>query len=1280
MHRLAATPGGWEAGTEGVVIVEQTPAPLVLLTAADTDIQTLSQARQRLPEAFPALRVCNLLHLQQQLTIDTYADSVLRHARGIVIRLLGGSAYWSYGLEVVSECIAQSQHTTTPITCILLPGDDRPDLELMSRSTVPLTEVEILWRYFVMGGVENYRRGLLYLDWLVNRDGEIPLPAQPVELIGTYPWQSSTTPQRSATHLTKQPRVGVLFYRAHYLSGNLGTIDALCHELATAGYEPVPVFAPSLQGDGEQRQVADCLQQQGPLDLLINTMSFSAAKINAAQLNLSLWQALDIPIIQGICSGNTVSQWRSHSLGLSPRDMAMNVVLPEVDGRIIGRMISGKTIQQFDLHLETNVVQYEPIADRIAFIADLASHWIRLRQTPTAERRIGLILANYPTRDGRLANGVGLDTPASCINILRSLQAAGYEISQIPKNGDDLIRQLTSGITNDPEGRELRSCYQSLSLRDYCTFFETLPPSVQDAMLTQWGKPEQYAIEGYFGIPGLQLGNIFVGIQPARGYDLDPSSNYHAPDLVPTHGYLAYYCWLRQQFQVHAVVHVGKHGNLEWLPGKGIALSDTCFPEVALGPLPHFYPFIVNDPGEGTQAKRRTQAVILDHLTPPLTRAELYGPLQKLEGLIDEYYEAQILDPTRLITIRDRILTLVRETKLNQDLGMTVNSPADILESFLSQADGYLCELKEAQIRDGLHIFGECPQGRQLKDLLVSLARYPGVGKMGLIQALALDWGLEFDPLSTDYTDLLTEPDRQCILKQIGESQTPSLRLVGDAIAILESIAANYVEAMVMLQINDAPFHTAQVLNWMQETLYPALKETDQEIENLLRGLEGRYVPSGPSGAPTRGRSDVLPTGRNFYSVDIRGLPTETAWSLGQLAAEALVERYTQDNGEYPRTLGLSLWGTATMRTGGDDLAEALALLGVRPVWEGISRRVIDIEVIPLSVLGRPRVDVTLRVSGFFRDAFANLIELFDQAVQRVSALDEPSEQNPLAAQVHQETNRWIEEGVSEQEAKQRSRYRVFGSKPGAYGAGLQGLIESQNWQSDADLAAAYIQWSCYAYSTETLTQGASEDEGEVGAFAPEAFKQRLGKLQIVLHNQDNREHDLLDSDDYYQFQGGLTAAVRSIQGENPTVYFGDHSRPAAPKIRGLKEEIAKVYRSRVVNPKWIEGVMRHGYKGAFEMAATVDYLFAYDATAHCVEDHMYQGIAEQYLFAPEVQSFIQSKNPWALRDMAERLLEAHQRGLWTEVTPKTLDELRALTHQAEGVIEGMSTDLGSSS
>ncbi|HEY9887178.1 MAG TPA: cobaltochelatase subunit CobN, partial [Candidatus Obscuribacterales bacterium] len=519
-------------------------------------------------------------------------------------------------------------------------------------------------------------------------------------------------------------------------------------------------------------------------------------------------------------------------------------------------------------------------------------------------------------------------------------------------------------------------------------------------------------------------------------------------------------------------------------------------------------------------------------------------------------------------------------------------------------------------------------------------------------------------PLTDDLGQGWTLPPDHGVPVGLTEPFAPC-RTVGDVVAVLETQLATWMDnwlATGVLPPAIAPHcpTLVQEWQWLDQHLLPALHQTTQEIQNLLAGLAGEYVPSGPAGAPTRNRPEVLPTGRNFYSVDIRAIPTESAWDVGRKAAEVLVERYTQDQGEYPQAIGLSVWGTATMRTGGDDIAEALALLGVRPVWDGPSRRVVDFEVIPVALLGRPRVDVTLRISGFFRDAFPNLIDLFDQAVAAVAHLPETPEENPLAARVAAETAQWQAQGLTAEQAAARSRYRIFGSKPGAYGAGLQGLIEAQNWTDDRDLAQAYINWSSYAYGRQA--QGRS---------APEAFQARLQTLQVVLQNQDNREHDLLDSDDYYQFQGGLTAAVRSLTGRSPRTYFGDHAVAENPKVRSLQEEIARVYRSRVVNPKWIAGVKRHGYKGAFELAATVDYLFAYDATTHAVADHMYEGVAQAYLLDAATRSFIQQVNPWALRDMAERLLEAHQRGLWPQAAAATLEALRAVVHEAEATIEG---------
>jgi cobaltochelatase CobN len=1259
MHRLATLPGGWTPSQEGVIFVEQQPAPIVILTAADTDIQTLAAAVVSLPKNFPALRVVNLLQLQQQLTIDTYAEDVLAQAKVILVRLIGGQSYWSYGLEVV-KAIAQQ----TGAALLVIPGDEHPDPSLMSHSTVGLAIANQVWRYCIEAGVENYQNLLRFLAVkFLDYEADYQ-PPQSVPRIGLYPHPKQDL----------NSGVGILFYRAHYLSGNTAVINALCQALIERQLRPVPIFVSSLKDPDVQAELIDYCRQD--VEVLLNTTSFALASLETDTPQVGLWETLNVPVLQVILSSSTQETWTNGTQGLTPRDMAMNVALPEVDGRIITRAVSFKAVQTQNAQLQTDVVVYEPERSRINFVAELAARWVKLRQTPASERKIALILANYPNRDGRLANGVGLDTPASCVEILKTLKTAGYTVGEIPENSDVLMQLLTSGITNDPEGWELRQINQSLSLEKYKIHFQSLPSPVQNGIETRWGSPEERldqtqglcigplnppslgdfdaacAEKERFPIAGIQFGNVFVGIQPARGYDLDPTLNYHAPDLEPPHPYLAFYHWVNSQFGADAVVHVGKHGNLEWLPGKSIALSENCYPEAVFGATPHFYPFIVNDPGEGAQAKRRSQAVILDHLTPPMTRAELYGSLHQLEGLIDEYYEAQTLDPARVDLIRDRLLQLIRQENLQKELGLETELLDDsALAAVLTSADGYLCELKEAQIRDGLHIFGQCPEGRLLRDLVMAIARNPNAKRLGLTRAIAQDWNLDVDPLTANLGDPL---------EMTHHPKLQDCRIIGDAVEQMENHGASLVEAL----INGSPSQffgeqTQKELAWVGDRLLPDLRQTHQELSNLLHGLDGQYVPSGASGAPTRGRPEVLPTGRNFYSVDIRAIPTETAWELGRKAAEVLVERYTQDYGEYPRTLGLSVWGTSTMRTGGDDLAEALALLGVQPIWDGISRRVIDFEILPLSILGRPRVDVTLRISGFFRDAFPNLIDLFDSAVNAVANLPEPPDQNPLAAQSQQEMARWQSEGIEKEEARVRSRYRIFGSKPSAYGAGLQGLIESQNWDSDADLARAYINWSAYAYTSNTE-----------GKSAPEAFTQRLGTLQVVLQNQDNREHDLLDSDDYYQFQGGLSTAVKSISGQQPEIYFGDNSRIDNPKVKKLSEEIARVYRSRVVNPKWIAGVMRHGYKGAFEMAATVDYLFAYDATTHCVEDFMYEGVAQAYLFNPEVQNFIQSNNPWALRDMAERFLEANQRGLWKQAAPEMLEGLRAIVHEAEGMIE----------
>ncbi len=936
-------------------------------------------------------------------------------------------------------------------------------------------------------------------------------------------------------------------------------------------------------------------------------------------------------------AGGDAAGWREETRGLTARDIAMNVALPEVDGRIFTRAVSFKGRSERHALTQTDIVVYEPVADRIAFVCDLAANWARLRRTPPERRRVAIVLANYPNRDGRLGNGVGLDTPAGTMNVLRALQAAGYRIEDLPPDGAALIDRLASGPTNHTLDLRTREIRETLSLADYAAFYAGLPTTVQKRVHERWGSPERDPFFmpgeldcGRFAICAFRCGNVVIGLQPARGYNIDPSSSYHDPDLPPPHGYLAFYAWLQRDFGAHAVVHMGKHGNLEWLPGKALALSEECFPEAAFGAMPHLYPFIVNDPGEGTQAKRRAQAVIVDHLTPPITRAESYGPLRDLEQLVDEYYEAAGVDPRRLRVLTDEILSLCRVSGLDADCGIEGEDDQD---QSLTKLDNYLCELKEMQIRDGLHVFGETPDGDQLRDLLVALIRTPrraGTdGDASLPRALAADLDLDFDPLDCDMASPWPGPKPERL------ACDDPWRSFGDTVERLEILAAALVSGIESPQPSWK--RTRAVLDTLDHTIRPAVEACGAaEIQGLLIGLAGRFVRPGPSGAPTRGRPEVLPTGRNFYSVDTRTVPTPAAWTLGWKSAGLLIERHMQEHGAWPRRLALTAWGTSNMRTGGDDIAQALALMGVRPTWDAASRRVSGFEILPVSMLDRPRVDVTLRVSGFFRDAFPNLIDLFDSAARAVAELDETEADNPLARRVDEDARRLAATGGDAADARQLAGCRVFGSKPGAYGAGLQALIDERGWETDADLARAYVAWGGYAYGS-----------GLQGKPAQGIFESRLKTVEIVVQNQDNREHDLLDSDDYYQFEGGLAAAVRVMSGDQPAVYHSDHSRPETPRIRTLDEEVARVVRARVVNPKWIAGVMRHGYKGGFEMAATVDYMFAFAATARCVKDHHFDAVYEAYLDDDEVRGFLEDNNPAALREMSERLLEAQERGLW---------------------------------
>ena len=1321
MHLLATEPGTISDGAEARDL-GQTPGAIVFLSAADTEIALVASARAALPDDFPSVRAASLLVLAHNLSVDLYADAVLAHAKLIVVRLLGGRSYWPYGIERTLEAARAGESpralNDAPLSggargglIAFLPGGDEPDAELSQLSTVGREDQHRLWQYLVHGGAANaveflrfaahligqksdfreprpLSRAGIYLPgtgdadiarararWQSGRAGEspralyvAPLPGRAGESpralnVAPLPGREGLTPRAlNDAPLSGRPLAALIVYRALVQAGDTDALDALSQALEDANFNVLALYATSLR-DPIALALLDSILAESPPDVILAATSFSATLGDGTPP----FAALDCPVLQVVFATETRAAWAAGTRGLHPRDLAMNVALPEIDGRILTRAVAFKGEPARDSLTQAEVRRLVPDSARCAFVAAQAAAWVRLRQTPARERRIALVLANYPNRDGRAANGVGLDTPASAVGILRSLRENGYAVGEVSANGDDLMRSLLAGPTN---GNPQRPETESLGLADYQTFMARRAPEFRQRIFARWGEPESDPFFrpgaqapqpndpaassapglssgrlappgstdcGRFAIPALRFGNVAIAIQPARGYNLDPVASYHDPALLPPHNYLAFYAWVREAFGAHAVVHLGKHGNLEWLPGKALALSENCAPEAALGALPNVYPFIVNDPGEGAQAKRRTSAVIVDHLTPPLARAEAYGPQRALESLIDEYYEAARLDPRRLEPLTKEILSICRATGLDEDLGF--RAEANVPQA-LYLLDKHLCELKEMQIKDGLHVFGESPSGGRLNALLVALARLPrGRGEgpdASLLRALAFDLDLRgFDPLDCDMAAPWQGPKPKALFDPALEIDG-AWRTAGDAVERLEALALALVAGTVAA--GESWTRTREVLAQTNgEFRENLLRSGWCETEGALKALAGRFVFPGPSGAPSRGRPEVLPTGRNFFSVDVRAVPTTSAWTLGWKSASLLLARHAQETGDWPRAIALSAWGTANMRTGGDDIAQALALIGAKPSWDAATGRVTGFEILPLSVLDRPRIDVTLRISGFFRDAFPNLIALFDSAARAVARLDEPANRNYLAARFRVECARLKAEGADERESERIAGVSVFGSKPGAYGAGLQALIDERGWETETDLARAYIAWGGYAY-------GAGED----GVARHALFERRLAGVQAVVQNQDNREHDILDSDDYYQFEGGLAAAVHAASGARPRVYHADHSRPETPAIRTLEEEIARVVRARAANPKWIAGAMRHGYKGGFEMAATVDYLFAFAATARAVKDHHFDQVFQAYLMDAKVKEFLQIRNPAALKEMAERFREALTRGLWT--------------------------------
>jgi cobaltochelatase CobN len=1151
----------------------------------------------------------------------------------VVVRILGVRRQYE---ELLAPLLAG------PAPVVVLGGEALPDAELMELSTVPMGVATEAHGYLAQGGPDNLVQLHRFLSDTVLLTGEGFEPPVVAPDWGLLERESRGT----------GPTVAVLYYRAHHLAGNTAFVEELCRAVEAAGGRALPVFTSSLRSVSDE--LLDVLRTADALVVTVLAAGGSRPATAQAGGDDGAWDvgqlaSLDVPVVQGLCLTRSRAEWLADDDGLSPLDVGNQVAIPEFDGRLISVPFSFKETDADGL------TQYVADPERAARVAGTAVAHARLRHTPPAERRVVVMLSAYPTKHARIGNAVGLDTPASVVRLLAAMHGAGYDVGPFDGpdalpgvaelDGDALVHALIAAGGQDADwltAEQLSGNPVRIPAAQYRAFFDTLPADLRAAMEEHWGPaPGSLFVDdsdGAIVFAALRAGNVVVMVQPPRGFGENPIAIYHDPDLPPSHHYLAAYWWLRSVFGAHALVHVGKHGNLEWLPGKTVGLSASCGPDAAIGDLPLVYPFLVNDPGEGSQAKRRAHATLVDHMVPPMARAESYGDIARLEQLLDEHANIAAMDPAKLPAVRAQIWTLLQAAKMDHDLGLAERPDDDHFDEMILHVDGWLCEIKDSQIRDGLHVLGTPPSGQGRVDLVLAMLRARqiwggSVALPGLREALGLAEGAS-----------RTETDA-------AEDSAAALVSGMETAGWVRDAAPSVVRG-VLGRDDDG---VAAVLRFAADEVVPRLERTTDEMDATLHALEGGYVPAGPSGSPLRGLVNVLPTGRNFYSVDPRAIPSRLAWETGQAMADSLVERYLADTGSYPASVGLSVWGTSAMRTSGDDVGEVLALLGVRPVWDEASRRVTGLEPVPLEELGRPRIDVTVRISGFFRDAFPHVVTMLDDAVTLVATLDEPASDNFVKAHVDAD--------VAGHGDRRRATTRVFGSKPGAYGAGLLPLIDSRDWRGDADLAEVYAVWGGYAYGRDLDGVQARPD-----------MEAAYRRIAVAAKNVDTREHDIADSDDYFQYHGGMVATVRALTGSSPRAYIGDSTRPESVRTRSLTEETARVFRARVVNPKWLQAMRRHGYKGAFELAATVDYLFGYDATTGVVADWMYEKLAQTYVLDPENRAFMEQVNPWALHGIAERLLEAVDRQMWAAPDPDLLAELQQAYLDTEGDLEGGET------
>ncbi|APX95732.1 cobaltochelatase subunit CobN [Natronorubrum daqingense] len=1282
-----------------------------IYTATENELGSIGQAAERLENV--ELVVRSESDLEEEADIEEFVEE---------LRDAAAALFWLHGAE---DSMPGYEYATDALEDAGVPliVKSTGDAFAFEDTTVSPDHRDTVYDYLEKGGtinVENCCRFLL--AEYEGRDGEYDDPTTlPTEGVYHPDYPGIGYEELLETHEPEQPTVAVWFYESHWTHENTRYVDAQVRALEEQGANALPIFC-NPATDTEEQEDAEWVTDEWLLDeagdpvvdAVLSSFMFSlsmdergrSADDEGSSAEDVFLDQLGVPVLQTVTTMRSRSRYESSDTGVMGFELALSVALPEFDGNVITHPISGKERTDDAAEIGSAPKHHYPIEDRVDHATRLAVNWAKLRHTPNEEKNVAVVLHNYPPSDDGIGTAFGLDSPESTVNLLEELESRNYDLGgEMPDSGQTLVEKLTAQLTLEdrwvaPE--DVRDLSVDVVPTDtYADWFAEADERFQENIVEEWGEVPDRP----FAIPGVEFGNVLVTVQPPRGFGMDPSKVYHDSDLQPPHDYYAFYGWLKNTFEADAVVHLGTHGSLEWLPGKTVGLNGESAPDQLIDDLPNVYPYIVNNPGEGTQAKRRSYAAIVDYLTPVMRNAGTYDELSELEELANQYREAGMEDARADDGehLEDLMREKVNEMDLAVELGIsgTIDEKADVrgpdeagstlaegdvdgedleIDDLVERIHEYLTDVKTTQIRLGLHTMSEPPEGERLVEYLVALTRLENPGAPSLRESVA-------GVLGIDYQTMLDSPGTYD--DDLGMTYAEAAdRVFETSVELLETLAENDFDVPVseleggpddevnmnllvvdLETIGDARAKSGahddlrKALAYICEEAQPRVQGAEDEIPRTADALEGEYVPPGGSGAPTRGGVDLLPTARNFYTLDPRKVPAKAAWQVGREVAEGVLERHHDENDEYPEEIGVVAWGTPTVRTRGETIAQVLAMMGVEPQWTDAGR-IDDVEPIPLEELDRPRIDVTTRVSGLFRDAFPAAAGVIHDAVDAVVDLEEPHEMNYVKKHVEEEAEQLQEEeGLDESDARKAALHRVFTTKPGGYGAGTNKAVDEGNWDDRSDLASVYVQWGGYAMGSR----------GKVSD-AHASFERRLSSVDATVKLEDTMEQDEFDSSDWYAFHGGFISAVSEISGEEPASYVGDSSDPDNVDVYTNEEKVRKAMRARVLNPDWLESMEEHGYKGAGDLSTTVDVTLGWDATTGVVSDTLWAEVAEKFAFDEDRQEWMRDVNPWALESITDTLLEAVERDLW-DADEETVDRLRDLNLSVEGDLEARTTN-----